>query len=288
MRLALGTVQFGMDYGVANCSGQVGKDGVIEILSRARDGGIDTLDTAIAYEESEARLGEAGVTGFQVVTKLPPMPAPDEDPYAWAYRELRGSLSRMRVQSVYGLQLHRSELLTGAHGPAIVRALLDIRAEGLAYKIGVSISSPEELDGLFKAASFDLVQAPLNVLDRRLLDSGWAAQLKDRGVELHARSPFLQGLLLMPGAARPLQFAKWSPLWQRWDSWLKETCQTPLQAALGFVLAQPEVDRVVFGVDGIAQLEEVLLAAQSKGFPVPDDLRSGDPELINPSNWQRH
>jgi aryl-alcohol dehydrogenase-like predicted oxidoreductase len=288
MRLALGTVQFGMEYGVTNCSGQVGTDDVIEILGSARDSGIDTLDTAIAYGESEARLGEAGVTGFQVVTKLPPMPAAVEDPYAWAFRELRGSLSRLQVPSVYGLLLHRSEILTGAHGPAIVQAMLEIKSKGLAEKIGVSIYAPEELERVFKVVSVDLVQAPLNFLDRRLIDSGWAAQLKDRGVELHARSPFLQGLLLMPGAARPLQFAKWSPLWQRWDSWLKETCQTPLQAALGFVLAQPEVDRFVFGVDGIAQLEEVLLAAQSKGVPVPDDLRSGDPELINPSNWQRH
>ncbi len=288
MRLALGTVQFGMDYGIANHGGQVGSADVIQILNRARTAGIDTLDTAIAYGESETRLGEAGVAGFKVVTKLPPMPAGIEDPYAWAHLELRASLLRLKVPSVYGLLLHRSELLIGANGAAIARALRDIKAAGLASKIGVSIYSPDELDGVLAACPIDLVQGPLNLIDRRLLDSGWAARLKDGGVELHARSAFLQGLLLMPPAARPSQFEKWLPLWRRWDVWLEENCQTSLQAALGFVLAQPEVDRVVFGIDGLPQLQEILLAVDCDVPPVPADLRSDDPDLINPANWPRH
>ena len=133
----------------------------------------------------------------------------------------------------------------------------------------------------------DLVQAPLNILDRRLIESGWATRLKSRGVELHVRSTFLQGLLLMPADQRPVKFLRWQPLWTEWARWLDETGLTPLQACLGYVLGIEEVDKVVVGVDSVSQLNEVLGVTKSVLPNLPNWPQPIDPFLINPSQWSQ-
>lgn len=116
MKLALGTVQFGLNYGIANESGQVSLAQAKEVLALAHLHGIADLDTAIAYGDAEARLGQIGVSGFRIVTKLPPMPADVADAGIWAKAELAGSLRRLGCSSVFGLLLHRSADLNGPQG----------------------------------------------------------------------------------------------------------------------------------------------------------------------------
>lgn len=282
-RLALGTVQFGLTYGIANESGQVSAAEAARILEVARAAGVDTLDTAIAYGDSEARLGEIGVGGWRVVTKLPPVPREVTDIGGWVDDEVRGSLRRLRVSRLTGLLLHRAADLSERDG--LHAALVRARERGQVEKVGVSIYGPEELDRLARIA-LDLVQAPFNVLDRRLATSGWLRRLHDAGVEVHTRSAFLQGLLLMPAEKRPRYFDRWAPLWRRWDAWLRASGFTALEASLAFALATPGVARVVVGVDSATQLREILAACATRVVAIPDDLSSDDPGLISPVNWR--
>ena len=285
MKLALGTVQFGLPYGVANQSGQVTRDEAGAILTQARASGIDTLDTAIAYGESEQRLGEFGVGEWRVITKLPVMPDGCPDVAGWLRDTVAGSLQRLKLNKLYGLLLHRSQELLSPSGRALYLALAALKDENKVGKIGVSIYDPEELDALNGNFKFDLVQAPFNIVDRRLAASGWLARLHDTGTEIHVRSAFLQGMLLLGQAARPAAFDRWQPLWNRWHAWLAESALTPLQACLGFVLSKAEIDRVVVGVDSLKQLNEILACAGTVAAVPPDDLMSEDPDLINPSRW---
>ncbi len=284
MKLALGTVQFGMPYGIANQGGKVGPDEIARILAFARETGISILDTAIAYGDSEASLGAAGVADLCVITKLPSVPE-GEAVGPWIKAQVQASLHRLDVRSVYGLLLHRSEQLAGVHGAAIADALAALKAEGLVQKVGVSIYAPEDLEYVMRACSVDMVQAPFNVFDRRMQRSGWMARLQTLGIELHVRSVFLQGLLLIPPERRPRKFDCWAPLWKRWDEWLAATDQTPLQGALRFVLAQCGVAKAVVGVDGLAQLKEIVDASKGSAFGAPDDLASEELDLINPARW---
>jgi len=285
VKLALGTAQFGLDYGIANQGGQVPSAEASAILRHAQSAGMDTLDTAIAYGDSEQRLGEIGIGGWRVVSKLPAIPGVCRDVSRWVESSVRESLERLRVTKLYGLLLHRPGQLLEREGERLYSALQQLKDTGVVEKIGVSIYAPSELDALCGPFRFDLVQAPFNLLDRRLLDTGWLSRLAAQQTEVHVRSVFLQGLLLMPEGRRPPAFDRWAPLWRTLDGWLDQVGMTPLEACLRDALSFPEVGRVVIGVDSLPHLQDILLAAAGPVPRIPDGVRSNDPDLLNPARW---
>lgn len=286
-RLALGTAQFGLPYGIANKAGQVPRMEAKNMLHLASINGIDTLDTAVAYGTSESCLGELGTQGFRVVTKLPALPDSCADVGAWVGTQVASSLSRLGLTRLYGLLLHNPEQLLGPDGSAIYQALRQLKDAGLAQKIGVSIYSPNELEALPLQYRFDLVQAPFNLVDRRLFSSGWMHRLKDDGVEVHTRSAFLQGLLLMTQAEVPARFTIWDDIWKRWHGWLAVHDSSAVQACLAFVLSFAEIDRVVLGADSQIQLAQILRAATSDSKGNLPELQCEDETLINPAHWKQ-
>lgn len=285
MKLALGTVQFGMPYGIANQTGQVSRDEVGKILAYAQEIGIDTLDTAIGYGKSEACIGEIGVKRFKVVTKLPAVPKGIHDVEAWIDAQIKISLQRLQADSVYGLLLHRSENLTGSIGKIVKQKLEHLKSRGIVRKIGVSIYYPKELDEIARLCSIDLVQIPLNCFDQRLAASGWLDRLLAQGVEIHARSVFMQGLLLMPKDKIPLKFSRWHEHFDRWYSWLRENNVTSLEACLGVQNSFPQVSRFVVGVDSLLHLKEIAGAISRVKLKVPPEFYCEDEMLIIPTNW---
>jgi aryl-alcohol dehydrogenase-like predicted oxidoreductase len=284
-RIALGTVQFGLDYGIANKAGQVPLAEATKIVKLAAEGGIDTVDTAIGYGESEPYLGQIGMTGFSVVTKLPSMPAGLTDVAGWVNAQIDGSLARLGVTQLHGVLLHNPQELLSDNGSVLFKALCGLKERSLTRKIGVSVYAPAELDSLAAKFRFDLVQAPLNLLDRRFAATGWLQRLKDRAIEVHTRSAFLQGLLLLPPGGVPTKFARWSGLWDRWHAWLERHQTAAVRACLAYPLSLPEVDRIVVGTDNGEQLKTILAdAALALKAPLPD-LACDDEDLINPARW---
>lgn len=288
MKLALGGAQFGLAYGVSNLSGQVSRKETSEIVRLARLAGIDTIDTAIAYGDSEASLGEVGVDGFRVVTKLPSMPDDISDAADWVRFQIKGSLDRLGLSRVHGLLLHRADQLLGSNGKALAKSLLQARQDGLVSKVGVSIYEPEQLAAIMSVCPLDIVQAPLNLLDRRLETSGWLQRLHDAGVEVHTRSTFLQGLLLLDTATMPPGFERWNNLWNVWQSWLNEHALSATRACLQYPLTLPQIDRVVVGVSSTAELRMLLHDVEgAKNATELPSIACTDPDLINPTNWKR-
>lgn len=283
--LALGTAQFGLPYGIANRAGQVARTEARAMLQLASEHGVDTIDTAIAYGDSEKCLGEIGINGFKLVTKLPAVPDSCTDITTWINEQVRASLTRLGVPTAYGLLLHKSEQLLGPKGAEVYRALQVLKNDGQVKKLGVSIYSPSELDALLPYYDIDLVQAPFNLVDQRLHRTGWLKRLKDNGVEVHTRSAFLQGLLLMAEADLPAQFAPWSVLWHRWQKWLLENDTTSLQACLAFLMPFTEIDRVVVGADSVKHLAQILSVTSRASIGELPDLYCEDENLINPAQW---
>jgi aryl-alcohol dehydrogenase-like predicted oxidoreductase len=289
-RIALGSAQFGQRYGVANRSGPPPQEAVDAIVARARGAGVDTVDTAIGYGDSEAMLGAAGVDGLRVVTKLPALAVAAAEVEGWVRAQVGASLARLGVPALHGLLLHQPSDLLG--DTAISRALVDalgaLKADGLVAKIGASVYHPAQLDALANVMALDLVQVPYNVLDRRFDESGWLDRLRASGTEIHVRSVFLQGLLLLDTNEMPNEFfARFHSTLDAWRTWVRERGVGPLAAALGFVLADARVDRAVVGCDSLAQWDEILAHAGARVPDVPAHLRSDDLALINPVNWPR-
>ena len=286
-RIALGTVQFGMCYGIANQSGQVTNSEARKILEFAQAQGLKALDTAIGYGKSEKVLGALGVAQWELISKLPTKTLYNVDVARWVHNSVKDSLKRLGVPHLYGLLLHDSHQLLGHNGEELYQSLISLKEQQLVQKVGISIYSPDELDLVLDKYEIDIVQAPFNVFDQRLVETGWLKCLHNRGIEVHTRSAFLQGLLLMDTDNRPEKFNKWSPQWQSWHEWLVAHDLSPLSACLGFVLSHSEINRVVVGVDSLTHLQEIMAGVLEPSVNIPKRFISDDLDLINPSRWSR-
>ena len=279
--IALGTVQFGMPYGITNQQGQTPPDEVAAILELFAAHGGQVLDTAIGYGQSEQVLGQHDLSRFRVVSKVPEVPEDALDIAGWMQGMVEGSLARLGIPKLAGLLLHRPEQLGGVRGAEIYAALAGVKKAGLVEKIGASIYDPAMLETLPAPFALDIVQSPFNVFDQRISH----AKLAKSGIELHVRSAFLQGTLLTPFKDLPPYFHRWAALWAHWEAWLGESGQTPLQACLGHALSSSQISQVVLGVNTRAQLAEIYASASAPHRPAPAGLATDDPQLINPALW---
>ena len=284
-KVAIGAVQFGLDYGVANVSGQTAFCEVCEILNFATQNQVDTLDTAIAYGESEAILGKVGVGDWNIITKLPSVPDTCVDVSEWVLEQFCNSLLRLKQDKVYGLLLHRPSQLLEDYGDELYGSLRKLKEHGSIEKLGVSIYSPDDLTPVIEKYDIDLVQAPINLFDRSMESTGIGKQLQEKGIEVHARSIFLQGLLLMKPGSRPQKFSKWNLAFEAFDKWCAINKKTPLEAALKYVDQLSFVDKLIVGVDSKVHLEQILAALNSSGVDMPVFFDHEDTRLINPSRW---
>ena len=285
-KLALGSANFGLDYGLTNTVGQIPKTELVDILSVANEAGVEMIDTAQAYGKSEARLGDlCSDYRFKIVTKV----GADLE---YDCREnnisalVKQSCKRLNQRRLYAVLLHRPEALLGNKGSTIIKELQSLKDKNIVSKIGISIYSPDILGEILKIFQFDILQAPFNIIDQQLLLSGWSDKLKKSNVEIHIRSVFLQGLLLLQKPSLPKYFNdNWPDLFHSWYSFLSNNNADALVVALKFVLNQDWIDKIVVGVDNVSQLKALLEIEKSSvtlDFPL---LGCDDPNVIDPSKW---
>jgi aryl-alcohol dehydrogenase-like predicted oxidoreductase len=291
-RLVLGTAQWGASYGMANRTGPPSTSEIHAMLRLAGASGITLLDTAPAYGDAESIVGElSDVTGgkLAVVTKTQQVrssPVRESD-VARVSAALTSSMERLKAASVYGVLVHYADSLLAPGGHLIWNALRDLQHAGKASRIGVSVYRPEQLESILERYRVDLVQLPFNIYDQRFARAGMLARLKDAGVEVHARSAFLQGLLLADSASLPPYFAPISRHHATLRARLDSAGVTPLAACLRFSLTQDSIDAVVVGCESSQQLIEVLAGAENTAA---DDLgfqqfALEDARYIDPSCW---
>lgn len=293
-QLALGTVQFGLDYGISNGMGQTPLDEVRAILECAAAQGIDMLDTAPAYGESESVLGCClPLSGqFAVVSKVPRMGAQERaaDFGPLVRQSCQQSLQRTGQSRLYGLLVHHADDCLQVGGEAIYREMEQLKREGLTERIGFSLYDAQQIEELLARYTMDFVQLPLNVLDQRLLRSGHLSMLARRGVEIHVRSVFLQGLLLMEPSRIPGTLAPLVPHLRGYHQWLTAKGLNPLEGALAFLRQVPEVSRAVVGVNSLEQLREIAEAwERAAGAPreiLDFGVAASLEEFIDPRRWK--
>ena len=281
MKLMLGTVQFGISYGAFNATGQVPLDKVETMLASARAAGIDMLDTARAYGDSEAVLARAGAPArFDIVTKCPDLRA-ESDPVAALHAAFDASCAALGVARLYGYLLHNAEDLTR---PGIWDALCALRDAGRVGLIGVSGYEAEAVADLCDRFPLTLVQLPANVLDP------WYDRVTLPGsVEVHVRSAFLQGFLLGDPERLPPHLAPYRTVLEQFRREAAMQGLTLVQAALAPLLASPRVARVAVGADSPELLEQILAAtAALASLPAPrlGPYTGVTRDLTDPRRWR--
>lgn len=284
-KLALGTVQFGLPYGINNNRGIISDEEVNKILNIASSNGIEMLDTASSYGTAEQKIGKFSEKRFDIVTKIPTLSDLGSVSENDILKQIDLSLNRLQVHNLYGVLLHNPSQLIEQNGNKIILGLQQAQSAGKLKKIGISVYTTEELQFFFNSYDFDIVQVPFNILDRRLLKTDLLLKLKEKGVEIHARSVFLQGLLLMPPSKRPKRFDKWKNLWKIYDDWLIDTGMSALEANLRYAASFPFIDKIVVGIDGADHLESIIKAANGSIPYLPKSLQTEDIELLNPLMW---
>lgn len=288
-RLGLGTVQFGMDYGISNKFGRPDEGAIRAILETANDAGVGVLDTAPSYGDGEAVLGRTipESANFRIISKTPPFSndrITDADA-TMVHDSFKRSLDNLRQSKIYGLLIHHTATLFKPGGEAIVEALLALRSEGLVEKIGVSVYDGNEIDKTLAIFTPDLIQIPISIADQRLIFSGHLSRLKELGIEIHARSLFLQGLLLMKPHNLPSHFTPMKPKLEKMHASFAISGLSPLQGCLAFGRACSELDSLVVGVNRINELRDILSAMN--GTTEVDNTAdlALDDNFINPALW---
>ena len=182
--------------------------------------------------------------------------------------------------------MHHAEDILVPGGNEIVSTMMQLKEKGQVEKIGVSVYDSKQVDAVMEIFIPDLIQLPLSVLDQRMLSSGHLAMLKKEGVEIHVRSIFLQGLLLMPLDKIPAYFEPIKPLLTRWHDAAQVQGLTVNQAALLFIRGIPYVDKVIIGVDSLAQFNSCVEDFSiEEGFDAIG-LACDNPIFLNPSLWE--
>jgi len=292
MKIALGSVQFGCDYGISNQYGQVKKLELSKILALAKSAGIELIDTAPAYGNSEQVLGEQATgNAFNFISKVPPNLDPKN-----IISCIKGSLQALKTKQLSALMLHHGNELLAENGQVIYQQLLSAKQQGLSKKIGCSVYSAKEALTISNKFDLDIVQIPANIFDQGIFQEDILAQLKLKKIEVHIRSLFLQGAVFLNKANLPLALKTLAPhlnTLARYATQLSvENPQYTNRIALIAYALMPFVknkyiDKLVVGCCSADELQQILIAYQlAKNLDFDfSALAITEPSIINPSLW---
>jgi aryl-alcohol dehydrogenase-like predicted oxidoreductase len=284
-KIALGTVQFGIDYGVNNKRGKIRPEEGFRILDEAVKVGIDTIDTAYSYGDSENVIGDFIKSGKRVLKIISKTPVGSSREAGRVFKE---SLNRLGVSALYGYLVHNFE--NYKKDERLWDELERFKSEGRVEKIGFSLYSPSELESLFKKGlPVDIIQFPFSIFDQRF--GPYLSEMKKRKIEVHARSVFLQGLVFKNPEGLDKYFAKIRDKIEALNYLSGRSDVSIVSLCVNFVTANEYIDKVVVGVDGLENFIEIISASRSG--PLPKDtsrdllnFRIDDEDILLPSKWK--
>lgn len=280
--LALGTVQFGVAYGIAGSGRAVAPDDARAILERAWALGIRRLDTAPAYGDIEERLADLTYgLPFEMVSKVAALPVDrPAEAATLASESIARSIDRLGDR-LAGILFHRPDDLAG-DGAAGIWAAAERAAGAAQLALGVSGYDAATMAGLARRFPLAMAQLPGNAFDQGLATE--ADALAD--VELTLRSAFLQGLLLMPRDQAAARLPSAAASLARWHDWCADQKVAPIAGALAIAKGLPGVCYCAVGVETVAQLNEIADAWAEVPARRAPELASPDPAIVDPRRWR--
>ena len=284
-KIILGSANFGQTYGIKK--NLIKKHEIKKLFNIALKNRIRVIDTSPNYIRSEEIIGLLNNNRFKIISKIPPKPRnlKRKDIKIWVNQIVKTSLKKLKIKKFECLLLHDANSLLSKNGEEIYRSVRNMKTCTFTKKIGISIYDFGTLDKILKKFRFDLIQVPFNIFDQRLISTGWLERLKKKKIEVHARSIFLQGMLLLRYSQLPNKLKKYSKDWIKWENWLKKNKLNPLQACLSFVFNQKQLDGIVVGCNSKSQFNQILKLKKMKYNFSLSNLNIKNRKLIDPRQW---
>ena len=289
-KLILGTVQFGLDYGINNQNGKTPEEKIQKILDEAFSRGIRILDTAEAYGDSQNRIGnyhKSSTNRFDVVTKFC---AKEEVTQSFRISDhILKDIAILEVDRLYAYMFHSFSDFKN-YFEHFKEELLEMRSIGKIQKIGVSIYTNEELQEVLDSSEIELIQLPYNLLDNHTQRFQILRQAKYKGVEIHTRSAFLQGLFFKPLSTLSGNLLNLQKDLERLNDFCESENIDMATLALNYPMSKPYIDKVLIGVDTVEQLQQNIGAISSYKntslFEYIDQIAIENNKILNPSLWK--
>ncbi len=282
-KLILGTVQFGLNYGINNSSGKITPNEANEILHFANENNISILDTASAYGNSEKVIGDFlcqnNQIQFDIITKL--MHTDNVD----FVELLENSLTKLKQPKVKYLMFHSFDDYQEFKDDVNILTLKGIKYDSL----GVSVYTNDEIESVIEDKDIDLIQVPFNLLDNEFQRGNYLIKAKEFGKLVHVRSIFLQGLFFMDKENLPTKFKDLTKAIQEIKDIAESNNISIAELAMSYVLSKDYIDGVLFGVDSLEHLKNNLEISHGNLdgsiIAMIDAIKVEKIELLNPSEW---
>ena len=281
-KLVIGTANFKKHYGLNPTSFFSKTKNFKRSIKYLSFKKLNTFDTATIYD-SEKMFKEFSKSKFNFISKIQ-LKKKHKD-FKILKKEISSTMQDLNKKKIYAILAHNPNFLLKKNGKRIFRNLKNLKKINICHKVGYSIYSPSDLNKLYKKFKPEVVQLPLNVFDQRMLDSGWIDFLKKKRVEIHARSIFLQGLLLRKKNTVPKKFLKSKNEFNNWFDWLKKNKISNLHACLQFIYSIKKVSKIVIGYENLAQLKEILKCKVKNDKKNFRSLKVSKIKLIDPRKW---
>ena len=292
MKIALGTVQFGLEYGLPPNNYQVNSEEIQNILNLSLKNNIKYIDTAFSYGNAEDKIGEfAKNKELYIITKTPGLSNKiitknDKEIILNAFYK---SLEKLNLNSCYALLIHDCDDLFKPNGSYLYEAIKTLKKNHKIKKIGVSVYNKEQIEKVLMLYDFDIIQLPINLYNQSLLINGALKQIKSKGIEIHARSIFLQGLLLMSENTWPTFFKDFKDHHKNMKTYFFQKNISVIHACLNFVCNIDQIDKVIVGVNSVNHLKEIIDIDKKKISNIDFKQFSIDEEkFVNPNLWPKN
>lgn len=286
-KICIGSANFGMEYGLDKKSPLLKKD-IKEIFEFLKKENTIYIDTAANYKNSEIIIGKYSTKKFKIITKIKKIPKGVNDLEKWLKNEIYTSCKKLRVNKIYGLLVHDTQDLKNKKKAKKIYKTFDIlKKSKIIEKIGLSIYNPNELDLYLKNYNFEIVQAPLNIFDRRIINSGWLKKINEKGIEFFARSIFLQGLLIKDINKIDKFFSPYKKKFEKFETWTQKLNISKVEACIRFVNSYREVDKVIVGINNKMHFFENYKFLKKDKLIVPNSLEIKSGKILNPKLWKK-
>ena len=278
-RFVIGSANFTQKYGADPI--KIKQIEIKKILQLAKENSIYKIDSAEAYLKNKCFFKKIDKK-FKFSSKI--IPNPRWVSLEYCQKKIEGHFKNFNTNNIEIILLHDIQILFTKDGPKIFKNLEILKKKNYFKKIGISIYDTNCLNKITKDYDFDVVQCPYNVLDRRIISTGWYDKLKNQGKEIHVRSIFLQGLLVNKFLYKNKYFKKWQKIFINWFQFLEKKNISPVDYCLTDLLSY-NFDQVIIGINSYKNLKEII------NFKIIDknemvNFKIGDTKLIDPRKWK--